>query len=66
LFVQLRSEGITELTEYDASVDVLRTKIIPHAPTLPDMATMERFATYEETFAGSLSRFLDLIERYLP
>jgi hypothetical protein len=63
---QLRSGGITEFTEYDASVDAMCTRIIPRDPTLPDAATMVAFATYEEAFASWLAGFLDLIERYLP
>ena len=44
----------------------MRTKIIPQDPTLPDVATMEEFATCEGAFANWLSRFLDLVERYMP
>ncbi len=44
----------------------MRTKIIPHDPTLPDAATMEAFTTCEEAFASWLSSFVDFIERYLP
>jgi hypothetical protein len=64
--MQLRSEGITELTKYDVSVDAVRTKMIPHDPTLPDGATMEAFAAGEEAVASWLARFLEVIERYLP
>jgi hypothetical protein len=44
----------------------MRTKIMPHDPTLPDVATMQAFAASEEAFASWLARFLDLIQRYLP
>lgn len=66
MLAPLRSGGITEITEYDAHVDAMRTKIIPHDPTLPDVATMEEFAGLGESFANWLSSFLDFIERYLP